>query len=69
MEQIPVAPKRIDVGAAIMETLSRVEVMGANDSERSRLMHLLEKYQQGKISADEALAAAEGTEQSKLDYH
>ena len=52
-----------------METLSRVEVMGANDSERSRLLNILEQYQKGQVTADEALQAADDTEKSKLDYH
>ncbi len=69
METGPVQPKKIDVGAAIMETLSRVEVMGANDSERSRLLNILEQYQKGQVTADEALQAADDTEKSKLDYH
>ena len=69
METVPIQSKKVDVGAAIMETLSRVEVMGANDSEKSRLFNLLERYQKGQITADEALQAADDTEKSKLDYH
>ncbi len=69
METAPIQSKKVDVGAAIMETLSRVEVMGANDSEKSRLFNLLERYQKGQITADEALQAADDTEKSKLDYH
>ena len=69
METGSIEPKKIDVGAAIMETLSRVEVMGANDSEKSRLFNVLKRYQKGEITADQALQAADDTEKSKLDYH
>lgn len=67
MEQEPQINK-IDVGAAIMGILSRVEVIGSNDLERSALLNVLKKYQNGKISAEDALKEASGVEESKQDY-
>jgi hypothetical protein len=44
-------------------------MMGANDYEPSAFDSILERYQSGQLSAEEALANARQIQASKQDYH
>lgn len=55
----------------IMNIMAEISPMGANDYEFSALTKILTNYQEGKISAAEAITQANNIREAKLrtDYH
>lgn len=69
MENEPVIVQKVDAEATIMGILSQVMAMGANDSERSALMSIIDAYHKKIISVEDAVSQAEGIRDAKNAYH